>query len=143
MSASGYLPSHREIIDLPVGFMKDDELVQEAEVRAVTGADEYYIGMSGEYTRNPNDLVYKTLLLSRCVTRIGDLRAISLADIMKLHARDVRALEYVLAVYREASSSSSHEVSSGGRSWSRYHTNVSCIPSSSDRRSRPCIDITI
>ena len=43
MSASGYLPSHREIIDLPVGFMKDDELVQEAEVRAVTGADEYYI----------------------------------------------------------------------------------------------------
>lgn len=98
MSASGYLPSHREIIDLPVGFMKDDELVQEAEVRAVTGADEYYIGMSGEYTRNPNDLVYKTLLLSRCVTRIGDLRAISLADIMKLHARDVRALEY--AIYR-------------------------------------------
>ena len=98
MSDSGNPPSHREIVDLPVGFMKGDDHVAEAEVRAVTGADEYYIGMSGEYTRNPNDLVYKSLLLSRCVTRIGDLKAISLNDIMKLHARDIRALEY--AIYR-------------------------------------------
>jgi hypothetical protein len=93
------LPSHREIVALPVGFENGKgELVNEAEVRAVTGADEYSIGMSAEYTRNPNDLVYKTLLLSRCVTRLGDQRAISLNDIFKLHARDVRALEY--AIYR-------------------------------------------
>lgn len=98
MSDNGNLPVHREIVDLPVGFEKGEDWVREAEVRAVTGADEYYIGMSGEYTRNPNDLVYKTLLLSRCVVRIGDLRAVSLNDIMKLHARDVRALEY--AIYR-------------------------------------------
>jgi hypothetical protein len=72
--------------------------VREAEVRAVTGADEYYIGMSPEYNKNPNDLVYKTLLLSRCVTKLGERSGIAMHDIMKLHARDVRALEY--AVYR-------------------------------------------
>ena len=98
MADGGNMPTHRELVELPVGFEGKDGLVREAEVRAVTGADEYYIGMSGEYTRNPNDLVYKSLLLSRCVTRLGDLRAISLNDILKLHARDVRALEY--AIYR-------------------------------------------
>ena len=72
-------------------------MVQEAEVRAVTGADEYYIGLSPEYNRSPNDLVYKTLLLSRCVTRLGEKTTISMTDIANLHANDVRALEY--AVY--------------------------------------------
>lgn len=93
------LPNYREVITLPVGFEDaKGEHVREAEVRAVTGADEFHIGMSPEYNRNPNDLVYKTLLLSRCVTRIGDRTAISVNDIKKLHAKDVRALEY--AVYR-------------------------------------------
>ncbi|MCB9765022.1 MAG: hypothetical protein H6739_34935 [Alphaproteobacteria bacterium] len=93
------LPSYREVVSLPVGF-KDaqGELVQEAEVRPVTGADELYIGMSPEYNRSPNDLVYKTLLLSRTVTRLGDKKPVSIHDISKLHAMDVRALEY--AVYR-------------------------------------------
>ena len=55
--------SHREIVRLPVGFeLPNGELASEAEVRAVTGADELFIGMSSQYNRNPNDLVYKTLL---------------------------------------------------------------------------------
>ena len=91
--------SHRETVKLPVGFeLYGGELATEAEVRAVTGADELFIGMSTQYNRNPNDLVYKTLLLSRTVTRIGDKTAISMADIGRLHALDLRALEY--AVYR-------------------------------------------
>jgi len=93
------IPVLREVVELPVGFSKSDGTpVTVAEVRAVTGGDEFYIGMSPEYNRNPNDLVYKTLLLSRCVVRLGDQKAISIGDIQKLHARDVRALEY--AVYR-------------------------------------------
>ena len=63
--------SHRELIQLPVGFeLPNGELAREAEVRAVTGADELFIGQSSQYNRHPNDLVYRTLLLSRTVTRI-------------------------------------------------------------------------
>ena len=91
--------SHREIIRLPVGFeLGSGELATEAEVRAVAGADELYIGMSSQYNRNPNDLVYKTLLLSRTITRIGPKTSITMSDVGKMHALDVRALEY--AVYR-------------------------------------------
>ena len=72
------LPNYRETINLPVGFEDSKgEVVREAEVRAVTGADEFHIGMAAEYNRNPNDLVYKTLLLARCVTRLGDRTTIS------------------------------------------------------------------
>jgi len=92
------LPGHRELVALPVGIEDGDTIVKEAEVRAVTGGDEYFIGMSPEYNRNPNDLVYKTLLLSRCVTRLGSKNVVTVSDVMKLHARDVRALEY--AIYR-------------------------------------------
>jgi hypothetical protein len=92
------LPGHREVVVLPVGFEETDGVAREAEVRAVTGGDEYFIGMSPEYNRNPNDLVYKTLLLSRCVTKLGSRNIVTVSDIMKLHARDVRALEY--AIYR-------------------------------------------
>lgn len=92
-------PSFRETVGLPVGWEdKDGNLHKEAEVRAVTGGDELWIGMSQQYARHPNDLVYKTLLLSRCVTRLGPKKSISPADISALHALDVRALEY--AVYR-------------------------------------------
>lgn len=92
-------PEHRELVDLPVGFqLASGEVVREGEVRAVTGGDEFYIGMSPEYRRSPNDLVYKTLLLARCVTRLGSQNALSIHDINKLHAADVRALEY--AIYR-------------------------------------------
>ncbi|HCH65132.1 MAG: hypothetical protein CL927_10340 [Deltaproteobacteria bacterium] len=89
----------RAFVELPVGVLnKEGELQREAEVRAVTGGDEFYIGMSAEYTRNPNDLVYKTLLLSRCVRRIGTNTVVTMADIKKLHVQDVRALEY--AIYK-------------------------------------------
>jgi hypothetical protein len=91
--------SRREIVQLPVGVeTPDGEVHKEAEVRAVTGGDEMFIGMSPEYNKHPNDLVYKTLLLSRTVTRLGPKTLITVTDIQKLHARDVRALEY--AVYR-------------------------------------------
>ena len=91
--------SHREIIQLPVGFeLPDGKLVKEAEVRAVTGGDELYIGQSVQYNRNPNDLVYKTLLLSRCITKIGPKTNVTMSDVSSMHALDVRALEY--AVYR-------------------------------------------
>jgi len=91
--------SHREIIQLPVGFeLPNGELAREAEVRAVTGADELFIGQSSQYNRHPNDLVYRTLLLSRTVTRIGPHKNVTVADVGKMHALDVRALEY--AVYR-------------------------------------------
>ena len=91
--------SHREVVDLPVGLEdRSGDLHREAEVRAVTGGDEMFIGMSPEYNKSPNDLVYKTLLLSRCVTRIGSKTLITVGDVQRLHARDVRALEY--AIYR-------------------------------------------
>jgi len=92
-------PSYRETIVLPVGWEdKEGVLHREAEVRPVTGADELWIGMSPQYARHPNDLVYKTLLLSRTVTKIGPKGKLTPGDIGKLQAVDVRALEY--AVYR-------------------------------------------
>lgn len=92
-------PSYRETITLPVGYEdKEGVLHTEAEVRPVTGADELWIGMSPQYARHPNDLVYKTLLLSRTVTRLGPKTKLNPGDIGALHALDVRALEY--AVYR-------------------------------------------
>jgi hypothetical protein len=93
------LPSARESVILPVGYEDpvSGEVTQEAEVRAVTGGDELYIGMSAEYNKYPNDLTYKTVLLSRVVTRLGSRTSISIDDIRRLHAKDLRALEY--AVY--------------------------------------------
>ena len=93
------LPSAREVVTLPVGFEDPESgaVTNEAEVRAVTGGDELYIGMSAEYNRHPNDLTYKTVLLSRVVTRIGERTSIGIGDIRRLHAKDLRALEY--AVY--------------------------------------------
>jgi len=92
-------PSYREPVTLPVGYEdKEGTLHKEAEVRPVTGADELWIGMSPQYARHPNDLVYKTLLLSRTVTKLGPKTKLTPADIGSLHALDIRALEY--AVYR-------------------------------------------
>jgi len=92
-------PSYREPVVLPVGWEdKDGALYKEAEVRAVTGGDELWIGMSPQYARHPNDLVYKTLLLSRTVTKLGPKTQITPQEISSLHALDVRALEY--AVYK-------------------------------------------
>jgi hypothetical protein len=92
--------SHREFVLLPVGIedSTSGKLNQEAEVRAVTAGDELFVGTSPEYTRFPNDLVYKTLLLTRCVTRLGNKTSLVLDDVKKLHALDARALEH--AVYR-------------------------------------------
>lgn len=92
-------PSYREKVALPVGWEEPDgSLHKEAEVRAVTGGDELWIGMSPQYARHPNDLVYKTLLLSRTVTRLGPRTNVTPNEISQLHALDVRALEY--AVYK-------------------------------------------
>lgn len=91
--------SRREVVALPHGFEDSSGTVHlEAEVRGVTGGDEMWIGMSPEYNKHPNDLVYKTLLLSRTVTRIGPKTLITVSDIQRLSARDVRVLEY--AIYR-------------------------------------------
>ena len=92
--------SFREKVNLPVGYEDPStgEIHQDAEVRPVTGGDELYIGMSTEYNKHPNDLIYKTLLLSRTVTRLGPRTLVTINDISRLHAQDVRALEY--AVYR-------------------------------------------
>jgi hypothetical protein len=92
--------SHRELVQLPVGYQLpgSEALHREAEVRAVTGADELYVGTSPEYNRHPNDLVYKMLLLSKAVVRIGDRQVITIADIQRLHAQDLRVLEE--AVFR-------------------------------------------
>jgi hypothetical protein len=92
--------SYREKVILPVGYEDPatGEIHQEAEVRPVTGGDELYIGMSPEYNKNPNDLIYKTLLLSRTVTKLGPRTMVTIHDISRLHAQDIRALEY--AVYR-------------------------------------------
>lgn len=92
------VPSYRMTVELPVGFKdRDGKLQRVAEVRAVTGADEMYIGMAREYNEHPNDMVYKLVLLGRCVTRLGDQVQVTLADVQRLHAADIRALEY--AVY--------------------------------------------
>lgn len=69
-------------------------LSRDAEVRAVSGGDEMAIGMSTQYNKYANDLIYKTLLLSRCVTRLGDRTNITLSDVQRLHAQDMRVLEY-------------------------------------------------
>lgn len=97
---SGRPTSYRETIPLPVGFEDpiSGQVAKEAEVRPVTGGDELYIGMSPEYNKHPNDLIYKTLLLSRTVTKLGSRSMVTIDDIRRLHAQDVRALEY--AVYR-------------------------------------------
>lgn len=88
--------SHRQQVLLPVGFEDpiSGKLTQDAEVRAVTGGDEMSIGMSSQYNRYANDLIYKTLLLSRCITRLGDRTTITLSDVQSLHAQDMRVLEY-------------------------------------------------
>ena len=92
--------SYREKVALPVGYEDpaSGEVYKEAEVRPVTGGDELYIGMSPEYTKYPNDLIYKTLLLSRTVVKLGPRTLVTIDDIGRLHAQDIRALEY--AVYR-------------------------------------------
>lgn len=88
--------SHRQTVELPVGFEDpvSGKLMRDAEVRAVTGGDEMAIGMSSQYNRYANDLIYKTLLLSRCVTRLGERTNITLSDVQNLHAQDMRVLEY-------------------------------------------------
>jgi hypothetical protein len=87
-------------VNLPIGFEDPatGELFNDAEVRAVNGGDEFAVGLSPEYNRSPNDLVYKTLILARTVVRLGRRTHVTLSDIKKLHVQDLRALEY--AVYR-------------------------------------------
>jgi len=92
--------SYREIVRLPVGY--DDpasgQVENEVEIRAITGADELYVGMSPEYNRHQNDLVFKAMLLSRAIVRIGSRTAINIGDIQRMHAQDLRVLEE--AVFR-------------------------------------------
>jgi hypothetical protein len=92
--------AYREVVELPVGYTDpaSRQVWTDAEVRAITGADEYAVGMSQDYNRHPNDLVYKNLMLSRCVERIGSRTIVTLDDIRRLTARDLRVLEE--AVFR-------------------------------------------
>lgn len=95
--ADGAKPaSYRQRVELPVGFEDpvSGALSREAEVRAVTGGDEMAIGMSTQYNKYANDLIYKTLLLSRCITKLGDRTNITITDVQRLHAQDMRILEY-------------------------------------------------
>lgn len=96
---SGARPtSYREVVQLPVGYEDPEtgQMQREAEVRAVTGGDELAVGMSAEYNRFPNDLIYKTLLLSRTVVRLGTKTRVNVEDIKRLHAQDLRKLEYTV-----------------------------------------------
>jgi hypothetical protein len=79
--------AHREQVTLPVGVedSKANLIHREAEVRAVTAGDELYIGTFPDYNKFPNDLVYKTLLLSRTVTRLGPKTNVTVEDIKRLH----------------------------------------------------------
>jgi protein subunit release factor A len=88
--------SYRQKVFLPVGFEDPTtgELSREAEVRAVSGGDEMAIGMSSQYNRYANDLIYKSLLLSRCITKLGNRANITMSDVQNLHAQDMRVLEY-------------------------------------------------
>ncbi|MFM7201374.1 MAG: hypothetical protein ACKO6N_11330 [Myxococcota bacterium] len=87
--------SYREIVFLPVGYEDpaSGKTEKEVELRAITGADELYVGMSPEYNRHQNDLVFKAMLLSRAIVRIGDRTAINIGDIQRMHAQDLRVLE--------------------------------------------------
>lgn len=92
--------SYREIIRLPVGYEDpaSGQTETEVEIRAITGADEIAVGTSPEYNRNPNDLIFKALLLSRTIVRIGNRTVINMGDIQRLHAQDLRVIEE--AVFR-------------------------------------------
>ena len=92
--------SYRETVWLPVGYEDpaSSQIWQEAEVRAITGGDELSVGTSQDYNRHPNDLIYKNLMLARCVCRIGERALVTLDDIRRLQAADLRALEE--AVFR-------------------------------------------
>lgn len=107
MSGGAKPASYRQKVELPVGYEDpiSGELYKEAEVRAVTGGDEMAIGMAPQYNKNPNDLIYKTLLLSRCVTKLGPRDVVTMSDIQRLHAQDMRILEYTIytLTYGEAS----------------------------------------
>ncbi len=89
-----------ERVELVVGYTDptSGDIFRDAEVRAANGADEYFIGMSPEYNRSPNSLVYRSLLLARAVVRLGPRKLVTTQDIAQLHVRDVRALE--CAIYR-------------------------------------------
>ncbi len=96
MSDGPKLVSYRQRVELPVGFEDpvSGQVTRDAEVRAVSGGDEMAIGMSTQYNKYANDLIYKSLLLSRCITRLGDRTQITLNDVQRLHAQDMRVLEY-------------------------------------------------
>lgn len=100
MAQTPQTTSYRERLELPVGYEDpvSGAVWTDAEVRAITGSDELSVGTSGEYNRHPNDLVYKNLMLARTVVRIGERTLVTLDDIRRLHARDLRALEE--AVFR-------------------------------------------
>lgn len=87
--------SYREKVQLPGGFRDraSGELYTEAEVRAVTGGDELEIGRSRDYAAHDSDLMYKYLLLTRTVTRLGPLTDLGLDQVKTLKLRDVQALE--------------------------------------------------
>lgn len=92
--------SYQERLELPIGYEDpaSGQVWTDVEVRAINGSDELAVGMSPDYNRHPNDLVYKNLMLARTVVRIGGRTLVTQDDIRRLHARDLRVLEE--AVFR-------------------------------------------
>jgi len=86
--------SDRRTVPLPVGHIDAyGEMHTTAEVRPITGADEYRVGLSKEYTARPIDSVYEMLMLSRCVTKLGSRTQVTLSDIEQLHPDDLEVLK--------------------------------------------------
>ena len=86
--------SDRRTVPLPVGHIDaSGEMHTTAEVRPITGADEYRVGLSKEYTARPIDSVYEMLMLSRCVTKLGSRTQVTLSDIEQLHPDDLEVLK--------------------------------------------------
>lgn len=104
LTYGGDLPPPPEVrpgtVHLPVGYEDpaSGSVHHEAEIREICGGDEIAIGKSADYKLAPNQLVYKVHLLSYTVTRLGPRKLVTLSDIERLHAYDVRELER--AVYR-------------------------------------------
>jgi hypothetical protein len=63
----------RRTVVLPFGFIDTSgEVHTTAEVRPITGADEYRVGLSKEYTLQPTDAVYESAVDADDSRRCGD-----------------------------------------------------------------------
>lgn len=86
--------SDRRTVTLTFGFTDHTGKTHlEAEVRPMTGKDEYKVGLSKAYTKRPTDAVYELLMLGLCVLRIGGHQPVTVEDIETLHPDDLGLLK--------------------------------------------------